>query len=461
MKTKIEASQTLGSILGKYSGECADANITNLNGLDITKEVWETVFSSEEFHKGIDLGHYIGFLGHPDDPGCQDFEHACIVMTEGHIADSGKVYGEFNLIDTPVGRIVKAFQDAGVTFGISVRGAGDIVDNSVDPETFVFRGFDLVTFPAYPDSIPTFTEIAASTKLEDQIKYKKICASVDKELDSITSKQTIDQIQANFAKNSDTYKKLEVRKKCIDCEDSANETVDVDEDLDQIYSERVQAMTDMYLDTFSKLEASEAENIKLREDINNARIEATRKLKAVQRITASQIADIQVKADSKDTRINTLVSANSKLKEEMEKVNKANLAYLQKTKIAASTISEKNSIIASLRHELDETVNEVNASKTRTSNLDVKMKELNAQIAASKKMLTQYQSAYAKLYASAVGSDLSNLKITASTSVEELQRAISGSSLKKSITSIQASNTTQYEEVNVVDDVYGDDIVTL
>lgn len=461
MKTKIKASQALGSILGKYSGECADANITNLNGLDITRDVWKNVFSSDEFHKGIDLGHYIGFLGHPDDPGCQDFEHACIVMTEGHIDDSGKVYGEFNLIDTPVGRIVKAFQDAGVTFGISVRGAGDIVDNSVDPETFVFRGFDLVTFPAYPDSIPTFTEIEASTKLEDQMKYKKICASVDKEIDSITSKQTIDQIQANFAKNSDTYKKLEDRKKCLDCEDGANETVDVDEDLDKIYSERVQAMTDMYLDTFSKLKAAEAENTKLREDVNNANIEATRKLKAVQRITASQIVDIQVKADSKDTRIKTLVSANSKLKEEMEKVNKANLAYLQKTKIAASTINEKNSIIASLRHQLDETVNEVNESKTRTSNLDVKMKELNAKIAASKKMLTQYQSAYAKLYASAVGSDLSNLKITASTSVEELQRAISGSSLKKSITAIQASRTPQYEEVDVVDDVYGDDIVTL
>lgn len=461
MKEKIKSSQTLGSILGKYSGECADANITNLNGLDITREVWENTFDSDEFHKGIELGHYIGFLGHPEDPGCQDFEHACIVMTEGHIDDSGKVYGEFNLIDTPVGRIVKAFQDAGVTFGISVRGAGDIVDNSVDPETFVFRGFDLVTFPAYPDSIPTFTEIAASTKLEDQMKYKKICASVDKELDSITSKETIEQIQANFAKNSDTYKKLEDRKKCLDCEDSANETVDVDEDLDQIYSERVQAMTNMYLDTFSKLEAAQSENLKLKEDINAAKIEATRKLKAVQRITASQIADIQVKADSKDNRIQTLVSANSKLKEETEKVNKANLAYLQKAKIAASTITEKDSIIASLRHELDETVNEVNASKARTSNLDVKMRELNAQIAASKKMLAKYQSAYAKLYASAVGSDLSNLKITANTSVEDLQKAISGSSLKKSMSSINASHAPQYEEVDVIDDVYGDDIVTL
>ena len=32
------------SILGTFEGECADSNITNKNGLDITREVWETVF---------------------------------------------------------------------------------------------------------------------------------------------------------------------------------------------------------------------------------------------------------------------------------------------------------------------------------------------------------------------------------------------------------------------------------
>ena len=157
------------SIIGTFTGQCADATITNLNGLDITEEVWRTVFDSDEYAKGIENGWYIGYLGHPEgDPGCQDFEHACIVMTEGHIDDDGKVYGSFNLIDTPVGRIVKSFQDAGVTFGISVRGAGDIIDNSVDPDTFVFRGFDLVAFPAYPDAIPEFTPIAASSDVDKQ-----------------------------------------------------------------------------------------------------------------------------------------------------------------------------------------------------------------------------------------------------------------------------------------------------
>ena len=182
-----------GTIIGTYEGLCADADITNLNGLDITREVWENVFASDEYKTAIERGHYIGFLGHP---ACQDFEHACIVMTEGHIDDDGKVYGSFNLIDTPVGRIVKSFQDAGVTFGISVRGAGDIIDNSVDPDTFVFRGFDLVAFPAYPDAIPEFTPIAASSDVDKQKKYKKVCAAVKANINDIDSISTLNAMQS-------------------------------------------------------------------------------------------------------------------------------------------------------------------------------------------------------------------------------------------------------------------------
>ena len=191
------------AILGTYEGECADSNITNLNGLDITRPVWENVFNSEDYKKAIELGHYIGYLGHPEDPNCMDFKDACIVMTEGHIDDNGKVYGKFNLVDTPVGRVVKTFQDAGVTFGISVRGAGDIENNSVDPETFIFRGFDLVTFPAFPESIPKF--VAASSDAECQAKYKEICAAVNSNLNNIKSSDALKIIQRQLTEQSELY----------------------------------------------------------------------------------------------------------------------------------------------------------------------------------------------------------------------------------------------------------------
>ena len=169
MAKKITAA-TQFNVLGTFEGECLDTRITNLNGLDITDEVIDTVLESEEYKEGIKYGWFIGFLGHPEDPACQEFMNGCIVLTDMWKEDNGKVYAKFNLIDTPVGQIVKKFIDAGVTFGVSIRGAGDIIGNVVDAASFMFRGFDLVAFPAYPESIPTFTAIAAAGIL---IAYKK------------------------------------------------------------------------------------------------------------------------------------------------------------------------------------------------------------------------------------------------------------------------------------------------
>ena len=173
-----------------------------------------------------------------------DFEHGCIVMTEGHIDPDGKVQGRFNLVNTPVGQIVKTFIDAGVKFGISVRGAGDIVDNSVDPDTFVFRGFDLVAFPAYPNSIPTFTEIAASTDAAQQKKYQAVCAAVTNNLDSL-NKTEVDVLQANFAKQSKEYAALENRKRIL-----AGEQVEVTPESTEavVASQKLDAVTALYLE---------------------------------------------------------------------------------------------------------------------------------------------------------------------------------------------------------------------
>ena len=131
------------TVIGTFSGKCCDATVSNNNDMFLGQDLFNNLFQSEEYKRALENGYYIGFLGHPEDPGCMDFEHACIVMTECHMDSNGEIFGTFDLVDTPVGRIVKAFIDAGVTFGISIRGAGDVAgDGTVDPETFVFRGFD-------------------------------------------------------------------------------------------------------------------------------------------------------------------------------------------------------------------------------------------------------------------------------------------------------------------------------
>ena len=500
MRKNIKATEgevKPGAIIGTFEGECADSNITNKNGLDITREVWENVFDSEEYKTAIELGHLIGFLGHPSDPADQNFMNACIVMTEGHIADNGKVYGTFNLIDTPVGRIVKTFIDAGVKFGISVRGAGDIIDNSVDPETFVFRGFDLVAFPAYPESIPEFTAIAASTDADKRQKYQAVCAAVKKNLDAINSAETLDIIQSQFAKQSDEYKMIEDKKAAIE----------IDDDLEDINAEKIEAMTNLYLQASEQLETEKRKNKILSKQIQAIEASNKRRMQGLNRVYSAQMSDVEEELSKTILAYSAIKTSNKKVKEEnirlndkaevyastraqlaemrkkyislkadnqkairantelqsqlkdLEATNKklssSNLIYKQRIEATANDIQAKDSVISQLRSELSETVTAAQEVEARTSNRDAMIQKLKQEVKAATALVQEYQDAYASLYANAVGVRLEDVSVTSSTSVKDLQKIIAGS-----ITQPQFAITAD-EQLDIVDDYDGDDIVTV
>lgn len=423
------------TIIGTFTGMCADANMTNLNGLDITREVWETVFASDEYQKAIELGHFIGYLGHPEDPACQDFEHACIVMTEGHIDSDGKVYGSFNLIDTPVGRIVKSFIDGGVTFGISVRGAGDITDNSVDPDTFIFRGFDLVTFPAYPDAIPEFTPVAASSDIDKQKKYKKVCAAVHSNIDKIDSIRTLEAMQTCVAAQSTPYREIEMRKSTL----QAPNEVTVARQLD--------AMTDMYLRAASELKTQK----RIIEDKSKL---FTRKIRRIKQIMASQMQSLTDQLDreveqhrSEVKGLRAEISASRKVQLDLK--NK-NLIYNQKLDAAQSQTAQSEADVAKMRSRIRETVTASRDMQSKMSNLDRENQRLRAELETTRSNLSDYQIAYAQLYATAVGGQ-SDVAINAATSVDELNRRIVASRI---------TAVTQTDEVYETD-LVGDDSITI
>lgn len=448
--TQPNINATNFKILGTFEGECADATITNENGLDIPPEVWSNVFSSDIYKQAIDLGWYIGFLGHPDDPNCMDFKHACIVMTEGHIDSDGKVHGKFNLVDTPVGQIVKSFIDAGVTFGISVRGAGDIVDNSVDPDTFIFRGFDLVTFPAYPESIPTFSEIAASTDLNKRAKYKAVCAAVKKNLDNIDSPEALEVIQSQFAPQSAEYSAVAKRKDSLtklDCDST-----------EDVIKQKLEAMTKLYLEQVEANRQLVLDNQKISKDVAAIEAKYNRKIASLKRITASQLSELTADCKSYKNKYKTVISANAKLKNELESIQAANLKYKQKIESATSNIRNKDSVISSLQAELNETVNDASTNQIRTSNLDATNKKLREDIKAAHQLVEEYQNAYANLYASAIGAKAGSISVSATTSVAELQKLVSGSTSTSNMSTV----FVEPEPIEIIDQELDDaDIITI
>ena len=423
-----------GAILGKFSGKSCDSNVFNNNDMHLCRELFENVIASDEYKDAIERGHYIGYLGHPEDPACQEFQNACIVMTDMKIEENGDINADFNLVDTPVGRIVKAFIDAGVKFGISIRGAGDVSgDGEVDPETFIFRGFDLVAFPAYNDCVPTFQEVAASSDINKQKKYKKVCAAVTKNLSEITSCEALETIRSQFVEGTSPYDAVSARLDELSV-DTPAVTIEVPESLQD---QQVSALVNLYSDAIEEIDHLKEENSRLLntvEETTTSLVHATSKIKRMSRIHETQIDSLDSALAASDAKVNEehdrYLSAHKQIRHLTARVNdveKMNLNYSQKIQSSNSALLQKDKEIERLRSTLRETVTASKELRTNASNYDAQVNELKTRVAAAEEMIFAYQQAYANLFANALGKKVSNLSVTASTSPEDLRKSILGS----------------------------------
>ena len=482
-------------ILGTFSGKCCDSNVMNNNDMHLGREVFETLLASDDYKRAMENRHYIGYLGHPENPDCQEYEHGCIVMTDQRLLDNGEVEADFDLIDTPVGRVVKSFTDAGVKFGISIRGVGE-----VDPEQFIFRGYDLVTVPAYDDCIPVFKEIAASTDVKKKANYQKICASIDANLKDITSTEALKVIQEQLPQNDSEYAKVQARIDELNSADEAKVVAEVNE-------QKIAAMTELYIEAASKIRElevkladcesakaaavvectslkhkqtrlnrlvanqvkvanelaesatteSEQSNHKLSE-IRASLIQVRRELRA----TKTDLENTQKLYDREvlaNTRLNQkLTSFTAKSKEDQKTIKASenlNLKYEHKIENSSKLLSEKDNEIAELTNRVNETV-------TASRNLTKENNELAARVEAAERNLAAYQQAYANLYANALGVYLTGLPVTASTSVDELKQMISAGTSTANIAARPSFDTELIDEedgeyIQCEDDDYEDD----
>lgn len=473
-KRKIKSNTVIKNdktILGTFTGKCCDAAVVNNNDMKLDRELFEKLIDSDEYKDAMEHRYYIGFLGHPEDPNCQNFKDACIVMTSMEIKANDEIYGTFDLIDTPVGRVVKSFIDAGVEFGISIRGAGDVdAEGNVDPDTFIFRGFDLVAFPAYNDAVPEFIEIAANS----DPKYKKIRAAINTNLPYITSTTAIKEIQATLNPHSAEYKKLEAKKQDIGTPDESCPECS-DEDLEEITAKKLRCMTDMYIEECEKNAELEKTLASTRTELRQVRASYDRKIQSLKRITASQnklmterlqkvtasysiatgatnqlkdelrykngeLERVQGKLERIEAHTDVLTKENSEIVRELDRANKNNLIYQQKIECSSADIEDRDATISSLQQKLDKTVIASKNAKRDASNRDEEVKQLESQLSSSNRtisdlesrvvaceeMLFEYQQAYADFYATALGTSVSGLHITASTSVNELKDLIQG-----------------------------------
>ena len=124
----------------------------------------------------------------------------------------------------------------------------------------------------------------------------------------------------------------------------------------------------------------------------------------------------------------------------------------------AKKLRDMEAIIASLTESKSKTVENLTQYKAKVSNLEKKITDLSQDIKASENIIADYQDAYAKLYANALGTQLDQISVTSATTVNELEKAI-GRNVSERV-SIMSSN--ELDDIDRIDIPFAnDDMIVL
>lgn len=170
---KIKEDGKRKGVIGKIGGIGADSNEPTRNGRRYPLELWQNVEKSEYFIEGMANRCIVGECDHPQERLDYSIPEGAIVLTKYDIQNDGKVYTEFDILDTLPGRTLKTYFDAGCKLGVSSRGLGEEVvvngETIIDPKTYQFYCFDAVVFPAVKSARMELIE-STSPKKESLIK---------------------------------------------------------------------------------------------------------------------------------------------------------------------------------------------------------------------------------------------------------------------------------------------------
>lgn len=153
--------QILENVAGrplKVGGEMQLADMRNANGRVYSESLWKRVLeSSNRTMKRLKERRMLGELDHPES-GKTKLRQVSHVMTELRLQPSARfpgktaVYGVYECLPTPDGKILEALLRSGVGVQVSSRGDGDLEERGGDqyviPESYDLDTFDVVIDPS-------------------------------------------------------------------------------------------------------------------------------------------------------------------------------------------------------------------------------------------------------------------------------------------------------------------------
>lgn len=434
-------------VIGKIGGIGADSNEATRNGRRYPLKLWQNVEKSEYFIEGMENRCIVGECDHPAERLDYSIPEGAIVLTKYDIQNDGKVYTEFDILDTLPGRTLKTYFDAGCKLGVSSRGLGEeiMVDGEkiIDPETYQFYCFDAVVFPAVKSAR---MELIESTSPKKQ----RLINSITKEINNC---KTLDECLfiENMSKNTNLYldeikESLENKKEELSKDDNSNDTTkDLAKSIvDKIDKKSSKTKEDTELSDFLKawLGESKENNItnlfnQLKENTDDENENNKIKISGSNNKSDEDTTDELER--NPDSNLELLAELQEKLSVNDSKINSLNIQ-----------LEQKNSVIRNLLSKINQKESIISENVNNNSQLSSSLEELKSKIVSLESKLIEKSNEYTKLEGlyknlQKVNSDFSNI-------VEGLQsECIKNNDLKKSyvkkINKIESENKDLKESI--------------
>src|SRR6056300_1672567 len=138
----------------KYTieGVFAQADKKNRNGRVYPKQIMESAVG-KYVKEQVSQKRAVGELNHPDGP-TVNLDKVSHLITDLRM-EGNDVMGKAQILDTPMGKIVKGLLEGGVQLGVSTRGMGSLEQRNgamYVKDDFILSTVDIVQDPSAPDA---------------------------------------------------------------------------------------------------------------------------------------------------------------------------------------------------------------------------------------------------------------------------------------------------------------------
>jgi hypothetical protein len=133
-------------------GVFAQADAKNRNGRVYPKAIMEKAVGKYVTEQ-VSKKRAVGELNHPEGP-TVNLDKVSHLITDLKF-EGNDVVGKAQILDTPMGKIVKGLLDGGVQLGVSTRGMGSLEQRNgamVVKDDFILSTIDIVQDPSAPDA---------------------------------------------------------------------------------------------------------------------------------------------------------------------------------------------------------------------------------------------------------------------------------------------------------------------